>query len=106
MSNTAPFSQVTIIGTGLIGASFGLALKSVYPSVSIVAYDKPEILQRINEPSFGWKVAEDVAVAVRGAQLVYLALPIGAAMELLPAIAAACDAETLVTDTGSTKGAI
>lgn len=106
MSNPAPFDRVAIIGTGLIGASFGLALKNAYPTVSIVAFDQPEILQRINEQGLGWNVAKDVATAVRGAQLIYLALPIGAAMELLPVLAGACAAEALVTDTGSTKAAI
>ena len=106
MSNPAPFGRVAIIGTGLIGASFGLALKNAYPAVSIVVFDKPEILERINEQDFGWKVAEDVTTAVRDTQLIYLALPIGAAMEMLPLIAGACDAEALVTDTGSTKAAI
>ena len=101
-----PFSRVAIIGTGLIGASFGLALKSAHPTVSIVVFDKPEILQRIDEQGFGWNVAKNVAAAVRDTQLIYLALPIGAAMEMLPVIAGACDAEALVTDTGSTKAAI
>ncbi|MGH9730193.1 MAG: prephenate dehydrogenase, partial [Candidatus Acidiferrales bacterium] len=106
MNVPAPFDRVAIIGTGLIGASFGLALKSAYPSVSIVVFDKPEILGRINEQGFGWKVAKDVAAAARGAQLIYLALPIGAAMEVLPIIAGACGTEALVTDTGSTKASI
>ncbi|MGH9727096.1 MAG: prephenate dehydrogenase [Candidatus Acidiferrales bacterium] len=106
MSDTAPFSRIAIIGAGLIGASFGLAAKSAYPGVSIVVFDKPEILQRINERKFAWNIAENVAAAVHRAELVYLAPPIGAAIELLPAIAAACDAETLVTDAGSTKAAI
>jgi prephenate dehydrogenase len=106
MSNPVPFSRVAIIGTGLIGASFGLALKSAYPAVSIVVFDKPEILQQINDRDLGWNIAKDVTAAVRDAQLIYLALPIGAAMEVLPVIAGACDAEALVTDTGSTKAAI
>jgi len=106
MSNPAPFDRVAIIGTGLIGASFGLALKSAYPTVSIVVFDKPEILQQINERGFGWNVAKNITAAARDAQLIYLALPIGAAMELLPVIAGACDAQTLVTDAGSTKAVI
>lgn len=106
MNDSAPFDRVAIIGAGLIGASFGLALKSAYPNVSLVVFDKPEILERIREQGFGWSVAKDVATAVRGAQLIYLALPIGAAIELLPVIASACDREALVTDTGSTKAGI
>ncbi|HVA17902.1 MAG TPA: prephenate dehydrogenase, partial [Candidatus Dormibacteraeota bacterium] len=106
MGNPAPFSRVAIIGTGLIGASFALALQNAYPQTSIVVYDKPEILRRIRAEDFGWEIGEGVAATIRDANLVYVALPIGTAIELLPSIAAECEAESLVTDAGSTKAAI
>ena len=43
---------------------------------------------------------------MRGADLVYASLPIGATIEALPAIAAAAKDGALVTDTGSTKASI
>ena len=49
------------------------------------------------------EAASDIASAVRGADLVYIALPIGATIDALPKIAEAADANALVTDTGSTK---
>ena len=50
--------------------------------------------------------AGDLVGAVRGADLVYIALPIGATIEALPAIAAAAKEGALIADTGSTKAAI
>ena len=52
------------------------------------------------------ETAHSVAAAVRGADLVYIALPIGATIEALPAVAAVAIAGALVTDTGSTKATI
>jgi len=102
----SPFHRAAILGTGLIGASFGLALQNAYPTISIVAYDKPEILRRIDQRKLGWRTEPEIGAALRGADLIYIALPVGAAIELLPAIAAQCDAAALVTDAGSTKAAI
>ncbi|MHB8542110.1 MAG: prephenate dehydrogenase [Candidatus Acidiferrales bacterium] len=101
-----PFRRIAIIGTGLIGASFGLALQNAFPKLSIVAYDKPEILRRVDQRKFGWRTEPEIGAAIRGADLIYIALPVGAAIELLSAIAAQCDAAALVTDAGSTKAAI
>jgi prephenate dehydrogenase len=106
MAQAAPFHRVAIIGTGLIGASFALALRDAYTQVSIIAYDKPEILRRIDHQEFGWHTEPDLAAAIRGADLIYIALHVGATIELLPAIAARCDATALVSDAGSTKAAI
>jgi prephenate dehydrogenase len=97
---------VAILGTGLIGGSFGLALRRHFPDISIVGYDRAEILQAALARGAVQEAAQDLANAVRGADLVYIALPIGATIEALPAIAAAAKDGALVTDTGSTKAAI
>src|SRR5277367_1606496 len=105
-TNVVPFSRVAILGTGLIGGSFGLALRKHVPDISIVGYDRAEILQAALARGAVGETAGDLASAVRGADLVYIALPIGATIEALPAIAAAAKDGTLVTDTGSNKAAI
>jgi prephenate dehydrogenase len=105
-TNAVPFSRAAILGTGLIGGSFGLALRKHFPDISIVGYDRAEILQAALTRGAVREAAGDLASAVRGADLVYIALPIGATIEALPAIAGAAGAGTLVTDTGSTKAAI
>ena len=104
--SVVPFSRVAILGTGLIGGSFGLALRKHFPDISIVGFDRAETLQAALARGAVHETARDLASAVRGADLVYVALPIGATIETLPAIAAAAKDGALVTDTGSTKAAI
>ncbi|HEV2289586.1 MAG TPA: prephenate dehydrogenase/arogenate dehydrogenase family protein [Candidatus Acidoferrales bacterium] len=103
MPEGVPFRRVAILGTGLIGASFGLALHDKFPQISIVAYDRPEVLRQITERGWKWKIAPEIGSAVSEADLIYIALPIGAAMEILPSIAAKCGDQALVTDAASTK---
>ena len=103
MSEAGDFRRVAILGAGLIGASFGAAMEKARPGVSIVAHDRPEVLRKLRESKFGWETSEDLGDAVRGADLIYMALPVGAAIEMLPEIASRCDAQALVTDAGSTK---
>lgn len=106
MPSVAPFNRIAILGTGLIGGSFGLAVTQAFPNTSIAAFDTAHVLDQISLRGWGWETTPDISHAVQGADLVYLALPIGSAMEVLTRIAAACDAKALVTDSGSTKAAI
>jgi prephenate dehydrogenase len=97
---------VAILGTGLIGGSFGLALRKHFPDISIVGFDRLETLQAAVARGAVRETARDLASTVRDADLVYVALPIGATIEAIPAIAAAAKDDALVTDTGSTKAVI
>lgn len=97
------FRRIAIIGTGLIGGSFGLAVACACPSASFVAYDRPEVLRRLGSAKFRWQLAKDLAEAVRDADLVFVALPVGAIIEILPEIARRCRTDALVVDAGSTK---
>lgn len=106
MGDATPFDRVTILGAGLIGASFGLAFQKAHPKTSIVAWDRPDVLKRIVERGWGWETTVEIRAALKGAELIYIALPVGAAIEALPQIAANCDSRVLVTDAGSTKAAI
>jgi prephenate dehydrogenase len=105
-NSAVPFSRVAILGTGLIGGSFGLALRKHFPDISIVGFDREETAKAALARGAVREAARDLAAAVRGADLVYVALPIGATIEALPAIAAAAKDGALVTDTGSTKDTI
>jgi prephenate dehydrogenase len=97
---------VAILGTGLIGGSFGLALRKHFPDISIVGFDRTETLRAALARGAVLEAAHELAAAVRGADLVYVALPIGATIEALPALAAATKDGALITDTGSTKAVI
>ncbi len=96
--------RVTILGTGLIGGSFALALKKYTTDIRIAGWDRAEALREarsrhvIDDVHHG-----DLAPALRGADLVYIALPIGATLDLLPDIARHAPGHALVTDACSTK---
>ena len=97
-------NRVTVLGTGLIGGSFALALRKYTIDLRISGWDRPEVLREarsrtaIDEAFIG-----DLGPALRDADLIYIALPIGATLDLLPEIARHAPAHALVTDACSTK---
>jgi prephenate dehydrogenase len=106
MASTVPFSRVAIIGTGLIGGSFALALRQLFPSVSFVGYSRGGSSERARAAGVVDEATPDLAAAVRGADLVYIALPIGASIESLGVIAKSAEPSALITDACSTKAVI
>jgi prephenate dehydrogenase len=102
----AAFSRVAILGTGLVGGSFALALRKHFPETRIVGWDRAPVLERAQSLAAIDEAAASPAAAVRDAELVYLALPVVRAIELLSEIARDLAPQALVTDTGSTKAAI
>ena len=106
MANTIPFRRVAIIGTGLVGGSFALALRRQFPEISLVGFSHSGSAARAVARGAVDEAAPDLASAVRGADLVFIALPIGACIEALSAIAKNAEPHALVTDAGSTKSAI
>lgn len=103
MTTRAEYSRVAILGTGLIGGSFALALRREFPAARVTGFDRADVMAHALACGAISEAASDIASAVRGADLVYIALPIGATIDALPKIAEAADANALVTDTGSTK---
>lgn len=97
------FAQITVVGTGLIGGSFALALRQHGYAGRIVGCDHESVLQRARERGLIDRATTDPAEAVQGSDLVVLATPIGAVPELLHRIAPVLGATALVTDVGSTK---
>jgi len=106
MDATPPFRRVAVLGTGLIGGSFALALRHHLPDVTVVGFDRAPVLERAVARGAVHEVANDMASAVSGADLVYVAFPVGAAIDALPAIAAAARPGALITDACSTKAVI
>jgi len=106
MAAPPALGRVAILGTGLVGGSFALAARRRLPGAAVVGWDRPEVLERARQRGAISEAAEDLAAAVRAADLVYLALPVGAAIELLPAVSRHAAREALVTDACSTKVAL
>jgi prephenate dehydrogenase len=106
MTSVIPFRRVAIVGTGLIGGSFALALRREFPSLSLIGFDRADVLERARTRGAVGELSATLGGAVDGADLVYVALPVGATIEALSEIAAHAGAKTLVTDACSTKGVI
>lgn len=97
-------SRVTILGTGLIGGSFALALKKYATDVHISGWDRAEVSNQAKAKSIiDEAFAGSLEPALRSADLVFIALPIGVTLDLLPEIANLAPKHALVTDTCSTK---
>jgi prephenate dehydrogenase len=99
----APFRRAAILGTGLIGGSFALALRKYSPDTIAIGWDKGIVLRHALERGAIHEGAGELAIAIAGADLIYVALPVGQTIELLPEIARLASPGALVTDASSTK---
>ena len=98
--------QVTIIGTGLIGGSVALALRKNGFDGRIVGCDTAPVLQRAKKMRVidaGVVSAQD---SVMGSDVVVLASPVGAILDLVRTVGPGLGANCLLTDVGSTKAAV
>jgi prephenate dehydrogenase len=96
--------RVTILGVGLIGGSFALALRKYATDLHISGWDRPEIIREARTRAIlDEAFTGELAPALRSADLIYIALPIGVTLDLLPEIARLAPRHSLVTDACSTK---
>lgn len=99
--------RLAIIGVGLIGGSLALALKKANYVAEIVGYgkDKASCQQACNLAIID-AVADTVEQAVSGADMVVLAVPMGAMAETMATIAPHIMEHTIITDVGSAKSQV
>jgi prephenate dehydrogenase len=95
--------QITIIGTGLIGGSFGLALKKRRFKGRIVGCDREPVLKHARKMGAVDEGETNPVQAVRGSQVILLATPVGAIIELIERLGPVLSPQSLLTDVGSTK---
>ena len=105
-SQQIPFRNITIVGVGLIGGSLALAVKQRFPSARITGVDTATVLRRAVQRKAIDAAEQSLQRAVSGADLVILATPVEHILKSLPFVAKYCTTRTIVTDTGSVKGAI
>ena len=101
-----PIRQITIIGTGLIGGSFALAVRKRGFAGRIVGCDRESALKRAKMCGAIDNGLIEPADAVRGSQLVVLATPVLAIVDLIGRLGPGLPSTTLLTDVGSTKAAV
>jgi prephenate dehydrogenase len=100
------FRQITIIGTGLMGGSLGLALKKHGFAGRIVGCDRAPLLERAREKGAINEGHTNPFDAVRGSQVIVLATPVSAIIDLIAQLGPALPPKTLLTDVGSTKAEV
>jgi len=98
------FERVAVIGVGLIGGSFALALKQAGGCKEVVGVGRDaRNLKLARDRGIIDSVAATIAEAARGADLVLVATPVAQVPAVFSALSAALSDSTLVTDAGSTK---
>ncbi|MDT7951634.1 MAG: prephenate/arogenate dehydrogenase family protein [Acetobacteraceae bacterium] len=99
------FQRLVIVGMGLIGSSVArIAMEHRTLCRELVASDRsPHVRERVAALGIADRVEADVAEAVRGADCVMLATPVGAFASVTTAMAPGLSPGAIVTDTGSTK---
>ena len=98
------FKRVAVVGVGLIGGSFAAALRRAGAASSITGFDRDgHSLERAISLGVIDAAAGSVTEAVRGADLIVVAVPVRAIGPVLHDVALAMDASAVVTDVGSTK---
>ncbi len=98
------FEQLGLIGCGLMGGSFALALKRAGLVKRVVGYSKsPSTTERARQMGVIDVAAPSALLAVSGADIVLLAVPVSATEATFKAIRHLVSADTLIMDVGSTK---
>ena len=98
------FEQLGLIGCGLMGGSFALALKRAGLVKRVVGYSKsPSTTERARQMGVIDVEAPSALLAVSGADIVLLAVPVSATEATFKAIRHLVGTDTLLMDVGSTK---
>jgi prephenate dehydrogenase len=98
------FEQLGLIGCGLMGGSFALAMKRAGLVKRVVGYSKsPSTTERARQMGVIDVEAPSALLAVSGADLVLLAVPVSATEATFKAIRHLVHKDSLIMDVGSTK---
>lgn len=99
------FEQLGLIGCGLMGGSFALAMKRAGLVKRVVGYSKsPSTTERARQMGVIDVEAPSALLAVSGADIVMIAVPVAATEATLKSIRHMVTPQTLIMDVGSTKG--
>jgi cyclohexadieny/prephenate dehydrogenase len=101
------FDRVAILGIGLLGSSVARATRRAGLARHIVGHDRNKTyLKQAKALGFADSLTDNAAAAVKGADLVILATPVGAFGAVAKAIGPHLKPGAIVTDVGSVKGAV
>ena len=98
------FNQLGVIGCGLMGGSFALALKRAGLVRRVIGYSKsPSTTERAKQLGVIDTSAESALLAVSGSDIVLIAVPVSATEATFKAIRHLVEPDVLIMDVGSTK---
>jgi len=104
---TIIYEKVAVIGMGLIGASIALSIRRGGPAKEIVGSDcSSQVGSVVGRLNLTDRFESDAAIAVKDADLVIMAVPVGAVGSLAKQIIPSLKRGAVLTDTGSTKTSI
>ncbi len=99
--------QLTIIGVGLIGGSLARALKQTGFCAEVVGCSRDAThLQKAVDLGVIDRFSTEIAEAVKGAEIVLLAVPLGAMEACFAAMAGNLPSDVVITDAGSSKASV
>lgn len=97
-------NKLVVVGVGLIGGSFALALRRAGAVAQVVGLGRSaESLAEAQHLGVVDQVSTDWAEALRGADMVMLAMPVGQMAPVMARLLPFLEPHTVVTDAGSTK---
>lgn len=103
----AVVERLALIGAGLIGSSIARAARDFNAARSIAIYDAaPDVRARVREIGIADVVEDDIADAVKTADLVIICTPVGVCGEVAKQIAPHLKPGAIISDVGSVKGAV
>ncbi|HVL89828.1 MAG TPA: prephenate dehydrogenase [Actinomycetota bacterium] len=99
--------RVALLGSGLIGGSIGLALRRLDSVAEVVVYDRSEeAARRAVERGAADRHEATPAEAVREADVIFVATPVGAIANTIKAAIPGLKSGAILTDVGSTKSRV
>jgi cyclohexadieny/prephenate dehydrogenase len=102
-----PFARVAIIGMGLIGSSLARAVRETMPTVRLTVTDgDAAVRERVRALALADDVTDNAGAAVVDAELVILAVPVGAMAAVAAEVAAELAPGAIISDVGSVKARV
>lgn len=100
-------ARLAVIGVGLIGGSLARALRIAGRVDQVIGCGRSAAnLERAVERGVIDRFTQDPAQAVRGADMVFIAVPLGAMRDTFAAIKGRLQDDAVITDGGSVKGSV
>ncbi len=101
------FKQLGLIGCGMMGGSFALALKRAGLVERVVGYNKsPSKTETAKRMGIIDDAAASILQAVMGSDLVLIAVPVSATYDVLKSVQFGLNKDALILDVGSTKQSV